>query len=59
MTVEFHLDKEDIRRLVAKEYGVLQNQVDVICFENTVGYGEGEHEEPDVEIVVKKLEEKI
>ena len=53
MRVEVHLDKDDIKRIVADHFGVQPGDVDIHCFMETVGYGPGERDVPSVRAIVK------
>ena len=52
MTTMTHLDKEDIRSIIAHHFDVPYEDVMVDCYMDTVGYGMNEHSEPMVRAVV-------
>ena len=47
-----HLDKKDIRAIIAHHFGVPEKDVMVDCYMDTVDYGMDEHEEPFVRAVI-------
>lgn len=54
MRIVTHLDKEDIRRIIAKTFDVKVEDVMIDCYMDWVGYGMDEHQEPAVRAVVDK-----
>ena len=53
-----HLDKEDIRFIIAHHFGVPYEDVMIDCYIDTVGYGMAEHEVPSVRAVVTTYNDK-
>ena len=47
-----HLDKEDIRSIIAHHFGVPYEDVMIDCYMDAVDYGMNEHKEPFVRAVV-------
>lgn len=47
-----HLDKNDIRSIIAHYFDVKSEDVMIDCYMDTVGYGMNEHKEPTVRAVV-------
>ena len=56
MKVEIQLSKEEVKQILAEHFSVPVESVDIHPFMNTVGYYEGEHDEPDVKFKVEKNE---
>ena len=52
MKTKVFLDKYDVQRIIAKHYNVDTKNVDVNLFIATEGYGMGEHDVADVEVIV-------
>ena len=52
MITTTHLDKIDIRSIIAHHFDVKFEDVMIDCYMDTVGYGMAEHEEPSVRAVV-------
>lgn len=52
MRTEIHLDKSDIEEVIANWFGKTSDCVYVECFMDTEGYGEMEHQIPNVRAVV-------
>lgn len=52
MKTKIFLDKYDVQQIVAKHYNVDPKNVDVHLFIATEGYGMGEHDAADVEVIV-------
>lgn len=52
MTTEHTLDKADITKIIAKEFGVRPNAVDLEVVPTCVGYGRGEHTEHVIQATV-------
>ena len=59
MTTMTHLDKNDIRSIIAHHFGVKSEDVIIDCYIDTVGYGMAEHEEPSVRAVITKYNDKV
>lgn len=53
-----HLDKNDIRSIIAHHFGVKSDDVMIDCYIDTVGYGMNEHKEPTVRAVVTTYNDK-
>lgn len=47
-----HLDKKDIRSIIAHHFGVPEKDVMIDCYMDTVDYGMGEHDEPFVRAII-------
>jgi hypothetical protein len=47
-----HLDKDDIRLIIAHHFNIPYEDVMIDCYMNTIGYGVNEHKEPSVRAVV-------
>jgi ribosomal protein S24E len=54
-----HLDKNDIRSIIAHHFGVKSEDVMIDCYMDTIGYGTTEHEEPSVRAVVTIYNDKV
>lgn len=52
MIIMTHLDKKDIRSIIAHHFGVPEKDVMIDCYMDTVDYGMGEHDEPFVRAVI-------
>lgn len=52
MKLKYYFDKNDIRKIVAKHYGINESDVNIRCYMETVGYGMNEHEEPNFEVSI-------
>lgn len=52
MITTTHLDKIDIRSIIAHYFNVKLEDVMIDCYIDTVGYAMAEHEEPSVRAVV-------
>ena len=52
MKEQIILDKEDIQKIIAKEFSVSPDNVLVSIVENCYGYGAGEHYENEVEVTI-------
>ena len=49
-----HLDKKDIRTIIAHHFDVPEKDVMIDCYMDTIDYGMGEHREPFVRAVVTR-----
>ena len=54
MITMFQLDKEDVRTLIAHAYECSKEQVEISIDTKTVGYGQMEHEEAELCVIVRK-----
>lgn len=59
MITKTHLDKKDIRSIIAHHFDVKLEDVMIDCYIDTVGYGMAEHKEPSVRAVVTIYNDKI
>ena len=58
MITTTHLDKIDIRSIIAHHFNVKLEDVMIDCYMDTVGYGMAEHEEPSVRAVITIYDDK-
>jgi hypothetical protein len=54
MKLVYELNKEDIQRIIAKNFEVLPENVYIEIYEDWVGYGMDEHKESKVGVHVEK-----
>jgi hypothetical protein len=54
MITIFQLNKEDVRALIAQAYECSREQVEISIDTKTVGYGQMEHEEAELCVIVRK-----
>jgi hypothetical protein len=54
MITMFQLDKEDVRALIAQAYECSKDKVEISIDKKTVGYGQMEHEEAELCVIVRK-----
>lgn len=59
MMTMIHLDKKDIRSIIAHHFSVPSEDVMIDCYIDTVGYGMAEHEEPSVRAVITTYNDKV
>ena len=52
-----HLDKKDIRTIIAHHFDVPEKDVMIDCYMDTIDYGMGEHDEPFVRAVVTRYKD--
>ena len=52
MKTKVFLDKRDVQLIIAKQYNVEPNNVDVHLFIETQGYGMNEHDAAAMEVIV-------
>lgn len=55
MKQTIELNVKDLKHIVAKEFGVNEEQVDIRLCKVYQGYGMGEHEDYEVCVVVNKV----
>ena len=54
MKIAYELNKEDIQRIIAKQFEVLPENVYIEIYKDWVGYGMGEHQESKVRVRIEK-----
>ena len=52
MKTEIHLDKDDIKKIIAERFSTDQDSVFVECFMDYEGYGTSERQVPNVRAVI-------